>query len=335
MDSQNNEYIYYDALISNYNSPNSQIPLIFSDTRSAPLIKNTTGYAMSIIRFTLDTNALPIFIPTMQNGSTTNTVYSITLSYQNVNYQQYMQFIPQNTTSQSATYYHIYNYQYLCQLINNTFSQCLLGLTNACLFAGTPLNESVTAPFIAYDPATQLFTISIDNSYFGTDNNLINIYFNNCLQNLFLFTAYFKSLTNANGLNYMLINSNNVITQEVSSIGNISPILSIVFTSTQLPIIQSVQGNPNIYNNGSIANQNSSNLSYPIITDLVGNNFQFTPNLVYVPSGQYRYISLVPSSKIQNIDFQCYWLDKTGNLNQIYLNTGSSATLKMLFQKMY
>ena len=44
MDQHNNQFVYYDCLISNYNSPNASIPLIFNDnTRSSPLIKDTTG----------------------------------------------------------------------------------------------------------------------------------------------------------------------------------------------------------------------------------------------------------------------------------------------------
>jgi hypothetical protein len=84
MDIQNNAFFYYDALVSNYNSPNKQIPLIFNDTRSSPLIKDTTGYCMSIVRFTLDTNLLPVFIPTMQTNSSTQTVYSITMQYNGI-----------------------------------------------------------------------------------------------------------------------------------------------------------------------------------------------------------------------------------------------------------
>jgi hypothetical protein len=334
MDAQNNSYIYYDALVSNYYSPNAQIPLIFTDTRSAPMIKDTTGYSMSIIRFTLDTNSLPLFIPTMQTGSTINTVYSITMSYQNVTFQQYMEYLPQNTFSQSATYYHVYTYTYLCSLINNTFQQCFTGLVNACLFKGITLDDTIAVPIINYDTTSQLFSITVDDSNYGINSNLINIYFNNSMQNLFLFNAYFKSLTNTSGLNFLLINTNTQIIQEYSTVGNMSPILSIVFVSTQLPIIQSIQGNPNIYNNGIISNQNSSNLGYSIITDLVGNNFIYSPNIVYVPSGQYRYISLVPGCKIQNVDFTVYFLDKTGNLNLVYLNTGSACTVKLLFQKM-
>lgn len=330
MDAQNYPFVMYDALISNYNSPNNQVPLIYNDTRSSPLVKDTTGYAMSIVRFTLDTNTLPIFIPIMQSNSTTNTIYSISMTYNNITYQQYMQYIPQNT-AQSAFYYYVYTFEYLCLLINNTFQSCFDGLVNLCSESGIILEG--TAPNINYDSTTQLFTIDIDNIHFGISTGLINIYFNSAIQNLFLFNSYFKNLSNSKGLNYLLINNSTQILQDISTIGNLSPILSIVFTSVQLPIIASVQGNPNIYNNGTISNSNSSNLGYQIITDMTTSNLVFTPNIVYVPSGQNRYISLIPNTKISNIDFNCYWLGRDGTLNLIYLNTGCSCTLKILFQK--
>jgi hypothetical protein len=333
MDSFLNDFIYYDALISNYYSPNTSIPLQFSDTRSSALIKDTSGYAMSIIRFTMDSNTLPVFIPKMQSGSTTQTVYSITLTYQNIFYQQYMEFIPQNNSVPigSPSYYHIYTYTYLCDLINNCFQQCFNNLVSKCFDNGITLDNTIIVPVISYNTTTQLFTIVIDENY-GTDDT-INIYFNNSFQSLFLFNSFFQSISTTNGMNYLLINVNNQIIQEMSSIGNMSPILSIVFTSNQLPIIQNISGNPNVYINGNIANQSSSNLGYNIITDMVSNNFVYLPNIVYVPSGQYRYISLVQGVKIQNIDFAVYFLDKEGNLNQVYLNTGCSCTVKFLFQK--
>jgi len=335
MDVQGNQFIYYDSLISKYNSDSTSIPIIFNDTRSAPLIKDTTGYCMSIVRFTLDTQTLPIFIPTMKDVSSDTTVYSITLSYQGVSVQTYMQFIPQNTARVSE-YYYVYTYSYVCELINNTFQQCLTALINACTFAGKTIDPTIVAPSITYDPTTQLFAIEISDTVYGTSSDAINIYFNNALQNLFGFNSYFKTINSSNGMNYMLINNGtSIIAQEISSIGNLSPILSIVFTSTQLPIIQNVTSNPNVYVNGVISNQNSSNSAYPIITDMVPNGFVFTSNIIYVPSGTYRYISLIPNNRIQNVDFQVYWLNKLGDLIPIYLNTGSCCTMKVLFQKNY
>jgi hypothetical protein len=87
--------------------------------------------------------------------------------------------------------------------------------------------------------------------------------------------------------------------------------------------------------NGVIKNQNSSNTGFNIITDMVPNNFIYTPNIIYVPSGSYRYISLIPGARISNIDLSVYWLNKQGDLNQVYLSTGSSCTVKMMFQKMH
>ena len=336
MDIQNNAFFYYDALVSNYNSPNKQIPLIFNDTRSSPLIKDTTGYCMSIVRFTLDTNLLPVFIPTMQTNSSTQTVYSITMQYNGIYFQQYMQFLPQDTSSISANYFHVYNFQYVCMLINNTFTQCYEGLVQKCELQGINLDPTIETPIITYEATTQLFTITADSNYGINNAGSIQIYFNNAMQSLFLFNAYFKSLSDTNGLNYLLIiNSNNIIVQEISSIGNLSPILSIVFVSTQLPIIQNITSNPNVYINGIIKNQNSSNTAFSIVTDMVPNNFIYTPNIIYVPSGSYRYISLIPGARISNIDLSVYWLNKQGDLNQVYLSTGSSCTVKMMFQKMH
>lgn len=328
MSGQPNNFIYYDALISNYNSPNSSIPLIFNDTRSSALIRDTTGYVMSIVRFALDTGTLPIFVPIMQTNSSTDTIYSITMTYNNISYQQYMNFIPQNT-AQINNYYYVYSYQYLCNLINNTFASCLTGLMNL-----TDISNLIIAPTISYNSSSQLFTITLDDTNFGgSSSNLINIYFNSSMQSLFLFNSKYTNTSSSIGQNYLLINNGNEITQEISTLGNISPIMSIVFVSTQLPIIQNISGNPNIYINGQIQNQNSSNTGYNIITDMIPSDFVYIPNIIYVPSGQYRYISLTNGGRISNIDFQVLWLDKQGNLNQVYLNTGSSCSVKFLFQK--
>jgi hypothetical protein len=292
----------------------------------------------------MDTQGLPIFIPTLQAGSLTDTIYSVTMVFNGVTYQQYMTFIPQD----SNNYYYVYTYEYLCTLINNCFISCLSGLQTACTNAGVNFLYGIETsvypivPIISYDTSSQLFTISVNTEFYGSNiqsgSNVINVYVNTAMQNLFLFNAVTMLSSATNGKNYLLIcgsDTTSTVTQDYSTVGSISPILSIVFTSTQLPIIQNISGNPNIYINGTISNQNSSNTGFSILTDMVTTNFIYLPNIVYTPSGQYRYISMIPGTRIQNIDIQAYWLDKSGNLNQIYLNPGSCCTLKILFQKMY
>ena len=59
----------------------------------------------------------------------------------------------------------------------------------------------------------------------------------------------------------------------------------------------------------------------------------YKPNLIYVPSAQYRLIHLTTSQPINNIDIQCFWKDKKGVLRPFILLIGASASIKILFQK--
>lgn len=132
----NPDNVYFDVVLTN-NIQNSSAPINanYNASRRTPLISDTTDYAFSIIRFSLD---LPVFAPQIQsNQSDINlTTYSITLSYTNdqnqtVTYQQFMEYIPQDKSASvpsppsknpdglqnNATgYYWVYNFQYLCYL---------------------------------------------------------------------------------------------------------------------------------------------------------------------------------------------------------------------------
>ena len=76
MDTPNN--IYYDITLTN-NISSSSIQASYNETRPIPIIKDTTDYNLSIIRFSLDTTTLPVFCPSIQiNQSDVNlTNYSI------------------------------------------------------------------------------------------------------------------------------------------------------------------------------------------------------------------------------------------------------------------
>ena len=101
--------VYYDLCISNLsgNLKGNPPPVLFyNETRSTSIIFNPSSYYLSIVRFSLDTPTLPVFVPDIQlNQSDPNlTVYSFTLSYTDpvsgitYNAQQFMNFIPQDQT---------------------------------------------------------------------------------------------------------------------------------------------------------------------------------------------------------------------------------------------
>jgi len=357
--------LYYDIILTNnINNYNKPINAYYNETRSIPLIYDTTDYHMSIIRFTLDTNTLPVFIPIIQTGSTqTNinlTIYSITLQYNDISSQsfysqQYVIYQPQDLTSvipsapssnsptysqvNTTGYYFVYNYTYFINLINTAFNQSMASVASQCDQLNIEL-PTTNAPYISFDSQTQLCTLNIPSEYYDSPNGNFKIYFNQALYGLFSsFPAYVNSLTDTNGKNFEIQygwNGSNTttITQEYSTISTWNPIMSIAFTSNLLPIISNALGTPTIYNeNIKISGNNSNANTLSIISDMIADNFFFKPNLIYNPSAQYRYISLVPNQRINDIDISVYWLDRYQNAYPVLLGCNSSFTMKILFCK--
>lgn len=115
----NTDDTYIDLQISNIEqvSSNKRAISSFFQSSSQVLIKDTTGYKLSIIRFVLNTESLPVFIPQLQLNEKNKTSYSFTFEYNGKFYQQYMQYEPQIlNSSDSAEYYHVLSYQWLIYL---------------------------------------------------------------------------------------------------------------------------------------------------------------------------------------------------------------------------
>jgi hypothetical protein len=122
--------------------------------------------------------------------------------------------------------------------------------------------------------------------------------------------------------------------QEYSSIHNISPIIGLVFCSNTLPVISSQVSTPLVYSNGSAMIQSGLNADTAnIITDLTSNDGSYRPFLVYEPTAQYRYISLLGSQPLDNLDLSIYYRTRTGKLIPFTLASGSTVTLKLAFIK--
>jgi hypothetical protein len=65
--------LYVDLLLTNSikSHSNQRVAISFNQNQSQPLLKSTNGYQLSIIRFSLNTGTLPIFIPVMQSSDKT------------------------------------------------------------------------------------------------------------------------------------------------------------------------------------------------------------------------------------------------------------------------
>jgi len=59
--------VYYDVQVSNFgNATTKPNPFHYNDTRNSPYLYNPEGYELSIIRFSIDTGGVPVFIPEIQ-----------------------------------------------------------------------------------------------------------------------------------------------------------------------------------------------------------------------------------------------------------------------------
>jgi len=204
--------------------------------------------------------------------------------------------------------------------------------------------------FFYWNSETQKLEVNAEQQYFSDDLLLpqkLNVYFNRELQSLFSTLSYDRYTDATLGKFYRLqfpdvpqLRSTfpgNIIAllnkQEFSTISNISPVTSIVFTSSTLPIVANQLSTPIISVNGNTISSGSNSNFLSIISDLQVNDQFYKPNILYNPSAEYRFLDLISSQPINNIDIRCWWKTKTGNFKPFYLFSNGSASMKLLFRK--
>lgn len=362
--------LYFDIQITNYVSTQTPPPILrFVETRTIPFLIDPIDYQMSIIRFQLDTPSLPIFVPEIQlNQPNPNlTIYSITMQYNNHIQQNFIEFMPQDNSlsipkapnplpDNSTGYYNLYSYQYVVALVNITFKRCFDALTVIVNESGE-IMPTEYAPFMSWDTLNNVAILNADVAGFQSGENLIDIYFNNSLFNLFSsFQAIYEGYNVPFGMNKRLDISNNLagsntiqlpidanpltptytaiqMTQEYSTISLWSPISSIVFTSNTLPIISTQLGTPLLFYDSSLNIGTSSGSNYSqIITDMVANDSQYKPTLICEPYYP-RQIDMIGTGDLKTLDINCFYKTKLGVLQPFVLNSGCSASVKICFTK--
>ena len=262
-------------------------------------------------------------------------------------------------------YYNAYSYQYWCTLISGYFQQAYDDLDTAAIAAGITL-PSGFAPQLNWDTTSNTATLFADVlGYDQNPNNLnpqIKIYWNAPLYYLFSsFPAFQLGYNQPLGKNFQLLpfflgatgttpvlDVNTVVPpaaatvlfyaislyQEVSTVANMTPVSSIVFTSNTLPIHPSQVSTPLVFNNNQQIALGGNNADIAnIITDLVTDSGNYRPNLVYTPSAEFRLITLNGNRPLFNLDLQIFYRVKTGQLVPFRLASGQSVTIKIAFLK--
>jgi len=368
-DKYDHNYLDLSIINNDTTGTNPPINLVFNETRNSPYLYNPSEYYMSIVRFSLDTPSLPVFIPQVELKQTdvNKTIYSFSMTYKTYTYQQYISWIPQDLTQPlpnapldvqdfTSEYYFCFNHSHWIRCINTAIVNCFNGL-KALVVAGGDVLPTNNSPFMSYESPSSITSLYFDKAGFDSSlTNPISFYMNSPLYTLFSsYDVYYLGYQNvANGLNYKFnVYSKNGLNevpitnpssytalkmvQEYNTTALWNPVQTLVFTSALMPVAPSMVGLPKVWNSYAdlLGNGVNNNLS-PIMTDLevqmtTGNDYK--PNVLYNPLAEYRLLDLLSNSPVNAIEISCFWKTQFGNLIPFKLLSGCSASIKILFRK--
>lgn len=359
------DHYYYNVVmdfdnLKDNNFPHRPVPAIYNVQPSQAILQNPHEFYLSVIRFQIPVQQIPIFFEVGYNGGIdpNKSFKSVTIQVgASVPSQVFLEYIPQDLTIPVPTapitpnnimYYSIYSYQQFVNEIN-------VALAAAFTAAGPPvLVPPLQTPYMIYDATTELFSIIVDQRF---PSNNIHIYFNTDLY--VFFQPSFNVIKHGDdqpfGEDYELIiqnnNNNNYIPspavagvnfyqfkQEERTMDNITTFRTIVVLINNVPIRYEFIPPANSSNSAPTFN------TLPILTDflpLLSNSAdQMRTYVTYYPTGQYRLTDLLGgegSSPIERIQIQIFWGDKYDNLYPLLITPHDKSNLKLLFvnKKLY
>ena len=313
---------------------------------------------------------ISIILTKPKPGATNGDTISITKTL-NVQWSPVGIVLPSNAPPDPDQFY-VYNYADFLAMINLTFSRLMTEGTIADAMVGYPC----CSPFMEMDPNTLKCSLTADKLHFVTDMNgkavttlprpALAIFFSDNLKTLFPSFPYYDHKSNDNlryqvmftnmyNVNSIQLNTNPFalsladttipnsvrpgiqVAQEMSGVPLWNPVMSLVFTTSLLPIVPTQTSTPKVYNNASknISASGKPNIS-SILADFEVNispTDQYRPYITYVPPGEYRLIDMYSSYNLNKLDLSVYWKDNLGNLNPFYLQPGCSAHVKLMFRR--
>lgn len=240
INAQNEDHFYYNMIINNLTD--SSVFAIYRDVRGQTIVQNPSDYTVSVIRFAINSGLLPIFnfTPIPGNFSSGNTnlnkgSYSITLSYNGVDYQENVifalnKFVVNNTIAdynippniqnwntineQNFEYYQVFDYENFLDMINSAIQNAYMRIP----LDAPPKVAGAPAPFLQLNRETQIINIiahrSFDPAFVGGQS--IQLYMNT---DLYVFFNNFSAIqiNGTNGKDFFIRIKNygdNLITEQ-------------------------------------------------------------------------------------------------------------------------
>jgi hypothetical protein len=363
----NPDTIYYNAqLVCRKNLPTDpDIPCIYTETRTENLLNNAMDYKFSIIRFTLDSVNIPVFIPQIQGGIN-QTIYQVQIqlalnlngTITNYRVSQPLQYVCRNkyasqvpsVAGADSPYYYMFDLQDFCDMFNTSMSSLFSNL-NAGI---SPTVLNTKPPKMTYQ--NNLFSIWYDaNGWGGADATgsgaqieRFTMQFNEPLRLLlrnFNMTYQYDTVNGIYNWNLLVSNklTNNqtvsgklyyVETQSYETTSTIfSPVSSIVFISNAMGIRAEYLGSTQVLSQQVNSTQSSNDIENSIadISLPLDNSNDYNSCIAYQAS-VFRYSEIFTES-IRDIDIKLFWKSKMGFMYPIMLSDGCGMNLKMMFER--
>ena len=229
------------------------------------------------------------------------------------------------------------------------------------------VNDLLDCPFFVYDKGSQIIYLNAPKSTYDDDilnNNHIKMHLNEPLYRLMDSLPYVKqnlSLTSATGnvnLKLYTLNMNNfrsgtevqmyaqqmsgtfrtdvktthlIIGQDYETLTSWSPVESIVFTSSTIPVNSSIISANHSYEQGIETTEGSTNTIEMELSEFRAG--QPKAGVIYEPK-VLRWLNMKDQAELRLINLQVYYRFKyTGELIPIRINSGGSFSCKFCFRK--
>ena len=352
----------------NAGSGNLRTPASITINRSTPILNYMENFYVSVGRMTFPALTVPLMVAPLVVGSnyaTGQMIYSFNLIYKTFSSGQvFVTWQPSVLTASPGTglvqqslqslnpYYYVYTVNRFCDMMNAALDTAFTALGVA---SGGTLPLGAVAPLFYWSVELQSIVLYVKNSY-DTVNAAFPIYicFNNQLAPLlngFEFNHVADNEPNGLDNQFVIIAGKDNIDPADITFLDIKPfafdlsywtIVNGFQVTTSMPVnyenIQPINydyGMPSTLSIAATQNTNPNPASN-ILTDFVPdwqNPQNFNALFIYNKTDQWRYAVFSSSGPLSTFTLNLFWTDIAGNQIPLYLNPGTTASLKIGFFK--
>lgn len=317
-----------------------------TDQRDSVILEKPCDWEMSIVRFQINGDSIPLFRPVLIAPLTTN--MSVTLFFSGTYFLQNVMVTPDEVKDG------IFYYSPYIDHVNDALAAAFVALK-----AAFPGASATSPPYLALNPITQLINLYVQDDYLKSNPGAIGIGFNQYLFTIIDFPySQFNGYSTLNGYDYVIDIDNHAVllpaaprigypfaingfagdvlqvSQEFPTLHLWDTVKSIIFTTSLIPVVKEIL--PNSFS--SDQSNNVSNNSLSILTDfnIPKNANEPRPSIFdYVPSGEYRMISMSQCNPYKVGDVTANYQDYSGQIFPINLLSVTNFDMKAMYRKKF